>query len=113
MSLENLKGVIGVELFKKLFVLALGIIIIALVVPFALFIAGGAIVFAIGIVGLVLGAIFLGMLGLSAIFLLPLLLLLGIILGFITHPLAEIILVAMVLYVLYRWWQRQRTRAAF
>ena len=101
---------------RKCVILALGIIsitIIVLAVPFALFVAGGAIVLALGIVGLVLGGVFLGMLGISAIFFLLLLFVMGILFGFVTQPLTEILLAVLVLYVLYRWWQHHRVRAAF
>jgi hypothetical protein len=103
----------GVELLKKILWLALGLMVVVLIVPVVLFVAGGAVVFALSLVGLILSAVVLGMLGLSALFLLPLALLLGMAFGVITHPVLEILLVVIGLYLIYRGWQYYRACAAF
>ena len=103
-------------IFIKLFTLGVVGLVLMLVLPLTLVIAGGAVVFALGIVGLVLGAIVFGLLGLSGIFLLPLLIvfgLIGIIFGFFGHPIIEIVFVSTLLYVIYRWWQDRHAHAVF
>jgi hypothetical protein len=80
-----------------------------LAIPVVLMIAGGVVVLVLGIIGFALGAVFFALLGASAIFWVPLLLILGLVFGFFSHPLIEIVFVGAVLYVLYRWWQHQRT----
>lgn len=100
----------------KLFALGVVGLVLMLVLPLTLVIAGGAVVFALGIVGLVLGAVVVGFLGLSGIFLLPLVIvlgLIGIIFGLFGHPVMEIVFVSALLYVIYRWWQGRRAHAVF
>ncbi|MBI1744668.1 hypothetical protein HYR54_16600 [Candidatus Acetothermia bacterium] len=100
----------------KLFALGVVGLVLLLVLPLTLVIAGGAVVFALGIVGLVLGAVVFGFLGLSAVFLLPFLIvfgLIGLIFGFFGHPVIEIVFVSALLYVIYRWWQHRRAYTVF
>jgi hypothetical protein len=86
-----------------------GLIGLAVLIALPVVITLGAIALVLGIVGVVLGAVFFALLGVWGIIAVPFLIGIFLVAALLGHPWLGMLFAAAVLYLGYRWWQRQHT----